>query len=79
MTLKAIKSFENVDRKAIQEATWEKHNKEAWKKQFENCVDKTIENFKVNQTMSKTKRIDSIFSFRRYIIQWLKNLIKTKT
>ena len=44
--VKAIKSFENVDRKAIQEATWEKHNREAWKKQFENCVDKTIENFK---------------------------------
>ena len=51
--LKAIKSFENVDRKAIQQATWEKHNKKAWKKQFENCVDKTVENFSRKSDNSK--------------------------
>jgi hypothetical protein len=43
--VKAIKSFENVDRKAIQQSTWDKHNKEQWKKSFANAVDKTIEIF----------------------------------
>ena len=50
--IKAIKSFEKVDRKAIQEATWEKHNKEAWKKQFEDCVQKTIDKFKFDNQLS---------------------------
>ena len=44
--IKAIKSFENVDRKAIKEATWEKHNLKTWKKDFENCIDMTVDNFK---------------------------------
>jgi len=43
--IKAIKSFENVDRKAIQQATWEKHNKKQWKKAFTNAIDKTIDIF----------------------------------
>ena len=43
--IKAIKSFENVDRKAIQQATWEKHNKKQWKKAFTNAIDKTIDTF----------------------------------
>jgi len=42
----AIKSFDKIDRKAIQEMTWEKHNKKEWKKQFSNCIDKTIDKFK---------------------------------
>ena len=41
----AIKSFD-VDRKEIQEMTWEKHNLESWKIHISNCIDKTIENFK---------------------------------
>ena len=44
--VKAIKSFDNIDRKAIQESTWEKHNKKQWKKDFTNAVDKTIEIFR---------------------------------
>ena len=44
----AIKSFENVDRKEIQEMTWEKHNLEGWKSQMENAISMTIDNFKNN-------------------------------
>jgi len=44
--VKAIKSFENVDRKEIQEMTWEKHNRKKWKSNFANAIDKTIEKFK---------------------------------
>ena len=44
--LKAIKSFDKIDRKEIQEKTWEKHSLEKWKIDFANCIDKTIENFK---------------------------------
>ena len=43
--IKAIKSFDNIDRKEIQESTWDKHNLKGWKKQFENAIDKTIEIF----------------------------------
>ena len=42
----AIRSFDDVDRKEIQDMTWEKHSLENWKKQISNCIDKTIENFK---------------------------------
>ena len=42
----AINSFKNIDRKEIQDMTWEKHAHIKWKKHFENCVDKTIEKFK---------------------------------
>lgn len=44
--VKAIKSFDNVDRKSIREMTYEKYNKKSWIKQFSNCVDQTIETFK---------------------------------
>ena len=44
--ISAIKSFENVDRKEIQEMTMEKHSLEKWKSHFTNCIDKTIDNFK---------------------------------
>jgi len=44
--VKAIKSFKNIDRKAIQQMTWDKHNQEQWKKDFTNAIDKTIERFK---------------------------------
>ena len=43
--IKAIKSFENIDRKEIQEMTWEKHNQEKWKNDFKNALDKTIDIF----------------------------------
>jgi hypothetical protein len=48
--VKAIKSFENVDRKEIQEMTWEKHNKEKWKSDFVNFVDMTISKFNNERT-----------------------------
>ena len=44
--ISAIKSFKNIDRKEIQEKTWEKHNLDSWKTKFENCMDQTIETFK---------------------------------
>ena len=44
--VKAIKSFENVNRKEIQEMTGEKHNRKKWKSDFANAIDKTIEKFK---------------------------------
>ena len=40
----AIKSFD-VDRKEVQDMTWEKHNLESWKSNFTNSVSKTIERF----------------------------------
>ena len=43
---KAIKSFDKIDRKTIQEMTWEKHSLEKWKESFSNFIDKTLENFK---------------------------------
>ena len=43
--IKAINSFD-VDRKEVQEMTWEKHSLESWNKHFSNCIDKTIEKFK---------------------------------
>ena len=42
----AIKSFEKVDRKEIQEMTMEKHSLEKWKSHFTNCIDRTIDKFK---------------------------------
>jgi len=44
--IKAIKSLKKIDRKEIQQMTWEKHSQEKWKTSFENAIDKTIENFK---------------------------------
>lgn len=41
----AIKSFGNVDRKEIQEMTWEKHSLDAWKLQMQNAMQKTIDKF----------------------------------
>ena len=49
--VKAIKSFDNIDRKEIQEATWEKHNQEQWKKDFKNSIDKTIDMFNNKRNM----------------------------
>ena len=46
--ISAIKSFKGIDRKEVQEMTWEKHNLDNWKKHFANCIDKTIEKFKKN-------------------------------
>ena len=44
----AIKSFKDIDRKEIQDMTWEKHSLKNWKKEFSNKVDKTVENYKKN-------------------------------
>ena len=42
----AINSYRDIDRKEIQDMTWEKHSHQKWKIRFENAIDKTIENFK---------------------------------
>ena len=42
----AIVSFEGIDRKEIQDATWDKHNYEKWKTSFINDIDRTIEKYK---------------------------------
>ena len=44
--VKAIKDLKDVDRKEIQEMTWEKHSLKSWKKEFSNKIDRTIENHK---------------------------------
>ena len=49
--INAIKSFENVDRKEIQEMTWEKHNLERWKSLMEDAINKTIDKFKINLSL----------------------------
>ena len=41
----AIKSFENIDRKEIQDMTWDKHQYKDWKTNFANAIDHTIEKF----------------------------------
>ena len=46
--VKAIKDLKDVDRKEIQDMTWEKHSLKNWKKEFANNIDKTIENSKKN-------------------------------
>ena len=43
--LKSIKNLASVDRKEVQDMTWEKHNQEKWKSQFANFVDMTISKF----------------------------------
>tara|TARA_B100000609_G_scaffold135642_1_gene108488 strand:- start:27 stop:665 length:639 start_codon:yes stop_codon:yes gene_type:complete len=40
----AIKSFD-VDRKEVQEMTWEKHSLDGWKKQFTDAINKTVDKF----------------------------------
>ena len=40
----AITSFD-VDRKEVQEMTWEKHSLDSWKLQFADAVNRTIDNF----------------------------------
>jgi len=49
----AIKSSHNLDRKEIQDMTWDKHSYDKWKSHFENCIDKTIENFKKRYPIKK--------------------------
>ena len=41
----AIKSFDKIDRKAIQDMTWEKHSLEKWKRDFTKCISMTIDKF----------------------------------
>ncbi len=47
----AIKSFSNVDRKEIQDMTWEKHSKESWISQMNKCMWDTIDKFKRSTVM----------------------------
>ena len=42
----AIVSFKGIDRKEIQDATWDKHSYEKWKTSFTNAIDRTIEKYK---------------------------------
>ena len=42
----AIKSFDGIDRKEIQDMTWELHTYKKWEKDLSNAVDRTIEIFK---------------------------------
>ena len=44
--IEAIHSFDGIDRKEIQDMTWEKHSHKNWKDNFSNAIDKTIEKFK---------------------------------
>jgi len=44
--VKAIKDLKDVDRKEIQEMTWEKHSLKSWKEEISNKIDKTIVNYK---------------------------------
>jgi len=44
--IKAITSFDKINRKEIQDMTWEKHSLEKWKSQFSDAVSKTVDNFK---------------------------------
>ena len=46
--INSINFFRNVDKKEIQEMTWEKHNEKQWLKHFNNCIDKTIETYNKN-------------------------------
>jgi beta-galactosidase GanA len=39
-------SFDGIDRKEIQDMTWEKHSHKNWKDTFANAIDMTIEKFK---------------------------------
>ena len=45
----AIKSFEKVDRKEIQDISWEIHQYKDWKTNFINAIDHTIEKFSKNK------------------------------
>lgn len=49
----AINSYRGIDRKEIQDMTWDKHSHDKWKSHFENCIDKTIENFKKRYPIKK--------------------------
>tara|TARA_Y100000296_G_scaffold51948_1_gene59507 strand:- start:193 stop:1242 length:1050 start_codon:yes stop_codon:yes gene_type:complete len=42
----AIDSFENIDRKEIQDAAWDKHSHDKWKTSFINAIDRTVEKYK---------------------------------
>ena len=44
--IKAIKSFKNIDRKEVQEATLEKHSLKKWKSDFEDIISMAIDRFK---------------------------------
>jgi len=44
--ISAINKLIDVDRKEIQDMTWEKYTKKRWKTLLDNAIDKAIENFK---------------------------------
>ena len=41
----AINKLKDIDRKEIQDMTWEKYTEKRWKTILDNAIDKTIENF----------------------------------
>ena len=51
--ISAIESFRNMDRKEIQDMTWDKHSHSEWERNFSNCIDKTLDNFKKNNKFEK--------------------------
>ena len=42
----AINKLKDIDRKEIQDMTWEKYTPARWKSLLDNAIDKTMENFK---------------------------------
>ena len=42
----AIDSFGNIDRKEIQDETWDRHGYDKWKTAFTNAIDHTVEKYK---------------------------------
>tara|TARA_Y100000592_G_scaffold38474_1_gene61005 strand:+ start:234 stop:1367 length:1134 start_codon:yes stop_codon:yes gene_type:complete len=49
--INAINSFKDIDRKEIQDMTWEKYTQVRWKKIISNAIDKTIDNFNKTSIM----------------------------
>ena len=41
-----IDSFGNIDRKEIQDETWDRHGYDKWKTTFTNAIDRTVEKYK---------------------------------
>jgi len=47
--ISAINKLKDIDRKEVQDMTWEKYTPARWKSLMDNALDKTIENFKSNR------------------------------
>ena len=44
--IEAIDLFDHIDRREIQDMTWEKHQYDNWKRVFSNAIDQSIEKHK---------------------------------